>query len=477
MTFTLNRCGLLAMLMAALFALSTPLTAYAQEDSDSASVAAEEVAAEPVEEPADLGLGFAIDNAMLFMCAVLVFFMQAGFAMVEAGFNSSKNAVNILFKNSMDICVGVLLFYTIGFGIMYPFSYEKFTDQFDKISEEEPDEEAATAAIDKIKAENGYFAFGGFGLDHYTSVGRFSPETDWLFQAMFAATAATIVSGAVAGRMKVGGYLIYSAVITALIYPVSGMWKWGGGWLAQMGFMDFAGSAVVHGVGGFAGLAGAMIIGPRIGRYVDGKSIPMPGHSLPLAALGVFILWFGWYGFNPGSQLAFHETSNMNVAMHCAVTTTLAAGAGGLVATLLSWVLFGKPDLSMGLNGILGGLVGITACCDVMNNWEAMAVGSIAAVIVIAGVMLLDKLMIDDPVGAFPVHGLCGVWGCLAIGVFGKNSFMTQLIGTAAICGWAFVTMLALFLILKAVGLLRVSAEEEQKGLDVSEHGMAAYTH
>ncbi len=448
------------MLMAALFALSTPLTAYAQEDSASPEVMEEAEAAEPVEEPAvDLGFGYAIDNAVLFFCAVLVFFMQAGFSMVEAGFNSSKNAVNILFKNSMDICVGVLLFYAIGFGIMYPANY----------------------GVDN-SAESGfgkYFAFGGFGLEGYepSAERRFSPETDWLFQAMFAATAATIVSGAVAGRMKVGGYLIYSAVITAFIYPVSGMWKWGSGWLGQMGFMDFAGSAVVHGVGGFAGLAGAMIIGPRIGRYVDGKSIPMPGHSLPIAALGVFILWFGWYGFNPGSMLAFKETASMDVAMHCAVTTTLAAGAGGLVATLLSWVLFGKPDLSMGLNGILGGLVGITAGCDVMSNWESMAVGSIAAVIVIAGVMLLDKLMIDDPVGAFPVHGMCGVWGCLAIGAFGHNSFMTQLIGTAAICAWAFVTMIVLFLILKAVGMLRVTAEEEQQGLDVSEHGMAAYTH
>ncbi len=446
------------MLMAALFALSTPLSAYAQEDSESPAVEAEATEAEPVEEPAvDLGVGYALDNAFLFLCAVLVFFMQAGFSMVEAGFNSSKNAVNILFKNSMDICVGVLLFYAIGFGIMYPGNY----------------------GIDVEEGANKYFAFGGFGLEGYEAAAdrTFSPEVDWFFQAVFAATAATIVSGAVAGRMKVGGYLIYSAVITALVYPVSGMWKWGGGWLGQMGFMDFAGSAVVHGLGGFAGLAGAIILGPRIGRYVDGKSIPMPGHSLPLAALGVFILWFGWYGFNPGSQLAFQGTSDIDITMHCAVTTTLAAGAGGLVATLLSWVLFGKPDLSMGLNGILGGLVGITACCDVMSNWQAMIVGTVAAVIVIAGVMLLDKLMIDDPVGAFPVHGLCGVWGCLAIGVFGHNSFMTQLIGTAAICGWSFVTMLALFLVLKVTGMLRVSPEEEQQGLDVSEHGMAAYTH
>ncbi|CAN0352275.1 unnamed protein product, partial [Ectocarpus sp. 4 AP-2014] len=249
----------------------------------------------------------------------------------------------------------------------------------------------------------------------------FSPECDWIFQAVFAATAATIVSGAVAGRMKVSGYLIYSAILTALVYPISGYWKWGGGWLDAMGFADFAGSAVVHGLGGFAGLAGAIVLGPRLGRYVDGKSVPMPGHNIPLAGLGVFILWFGWYGFNPGSQLAFQGTGDIDMTMHCAVTTTLAAGAGGLVATLLSWVMFGKPDLSMGLNGILAGLVSITACCDCMSNMQSILVGAIGGVLVIGGIMLLDKLKIDDPVGAWPVHGLCGIWGCLAIGVFGHG--------------------------------------------------------
>ncbi|MEO0476118.1 MAG: ammonium transporter, partial [Planctomycetota bacterium] len=413
------------------------------------------------EAPAeDLGVGYALDNFVLFICAVLVFLMQAGFAMVESGFNSSKNVVNILFKNSMDLCVGVLLFFFVGFGLMYPTCYT--------------DAEASP-----------YFGFGGIGLEGYASTPdrTFSPKTDWLFQAVFAATAATIVSGAVAGRMKVGGYMIYSAILTGLIYPISGYWKWGGGWLAEMGFQDFAGSAVVHGVGGFAGLAGALILGPRLGRFVDGKSVPMPGHSLPLAALGVFILWFGWYGFNPGSQLAFQSTGDIDVTLHCAVTTTLAAGAGGLVATLLSWVMFGKPDLSMGLNGILGGLVGITACCDCMSLMQAaLIIGPVAGLLVILGVLLLDKLQIDDPVGAWPVHGLCGVWGCMAIGILpngyltgGDTTFMTQLIGTVSICAWSFVTMLVLFIVLKVLGLLRVSAEEEQAGLDVSEHGMQAY--
>ncbi len=431
---------------------------WAQEEE--VAVTEEVVAAN---EPADLGVGYALDNAMLFLAAVLVFFMQAGFAMVEAGFNSSKNAVNILFKNSMDICIGVLLYYAIGFGLMYPGSY----------------------GVD-VEAHK-YFAFGGFGLDGYEAAAdrSFSPEVDWFFQAVFAATAATIVSGAVAGRMKVNAYLIYSAVLTAFVYPVSGFWKWGGGWLGQMGFADFAGSAVVHAVGGFAGLAGAIVLGPRIGRFVNGKSIPMPGHSMPIAALGVFILWFGWYGFNPGSQLAFHATSDIDATMHIAMTTTLAAGAGGIVATLLSWFMFGKPDLSMGLNGILGGLVGITACCDCMSNNMAIVVGTVAAGLVIAGVMLLDKLQIDDPVGAFPVHGMCGIWGCLAIGILPNSltagpepstSFGIQAIGTFSIVAWSFVTMMALFTVLKAVGVLRVSEAEEQKGLDVSEHGMQAYT-
>jgi Amt family ammonium transporter len=438
----------------------------AQDDAStdaSAEVAADDpgegTSEEPAAEEADLGVGYALDNAFLFIAAVMVFFMQAGFAMVEAGFNAQKNAVNILFKNAMDICVGVLLFFLVGFGLMYPDSYGE----------------------DK---SNGYFGFGGVGLDGYAvaSDRTFSPEVDWLFQAVFAATAATIVSGAVAGRMKVNGYLIYSAVLTAFIYPVSGYWKWGGGWLAEMGFQDFAGSAVVHGVGGFAGLAGAIILGPRIGRFVNGKSMPMPGHSLPIAALGVFILWFGWYGFNPGSQLAFQSTGDIDATMHIAVTTTLSAAAGGLVATLLSWGIFGKPDLSMGLNGILGGLVGITACCDCMSTWMAIVVGVVSGILIIAGVMLLDKLQIDDPVGAWPVHGLCGIWGCMAIGILPNShlesestNFMTQLIGTAAICGWAFVTMLILFGALKAIGILRVGPEEEQSGLDISEHGMHAY--
>jgi len=481
-------------MLAALFAIvMTPAMSWSQE-TDAPPAEAETTEAEttdaeaeveesenPVEEtveeeaksPIDV-LAFCLDSSVLFFCAVLVFFMQAGFAMVESGFNSSKNAVNILFKNSMDVCVGVLLFFFIGFGLMYPTFYEKFADV-------------------PANETSGWFAFGGSGITGYDS--DFVPEVDWFFQAVFAATAATIVSGAVAGRMKVGGYLIYSALLTGIIYPISGFWKWGGGWLMRFGeydaaagewaqgFQDFAGSAVVHGLGGFAGLAGAIVLGPRLGRYVDGKSIPMPGHSIPLAGLGVFILWFGWYGFNPGSQLAFSTEDDITATMHCAMTTTLAAGAGGLVATLVSWLMFGKPDLSMGLNGILGGLVGITACCDCMSLNQSVIVGAVAGVLVIAGVVMLDKLKIDDPVGAWPVHGLCGIWGCLAIGILpndylkdGVTTFAIQATGALSICAWGFATMFILFSILKAAGILRVSPEEEQAGLDISEHGMQAYS-
>ena len=419
-------------------------------------------------------VGYALDNALLFMCAVLVLFMQAGFAMVEAGLNAAKNTVNILFKNAMDLSVGVLLFFVVGFGLMYPTLY---------MSEE------AAANV------NPYFAFGGVGIygEPTGNAEGFSPQVDWFFQAVFAATAATIVSGAVAGRMQFKAYLAYSAILTGVIYPISGYWKWGSGWLMQfgelvdgeytMGFQDFAGSAVVHAVGGFAGLAGALFLGPRLGRFVNGKSMPMPGHNMAYATLGVMILWVGWYGFNPGSQLAFQSAADINATVFIAVNTTLAAAAGAVVATFLSWILFGKPDLSMGLNGALGGLVGITACCDAFSNELSIVVGAIAGALVVAAVLALDKLQIDDPVGAFPVHGVCGVWGCMALGILpnthlasGSTSFMIQLIGTASICAWAFVTMSIVFAVLKALNVLRVSPEEESSGLDVSEHGMRAYT-
>lgn len=412
-----------------------------------APVHAEEMAADAVSAES----GYAIDNLFLFIGAVLVIFMQPGFAMVESGFNSAKNAVNILFKNVMDLCIGVLLYFMFGYGIMYG---------------------------DPILG--GFMAWGGMGIGGISSdvaAGSLTPQCDFLFQVAFAATAATIVSGAVAGRLKFSAYLIYSAVLTGLVYPISGFWKWGGGWLDAMGFYDFAGSLVVHAVGGFAGLAGAIVLGPRIGKFgADGKAKGMPGHNLPLAALGVFILWVGWYGFNPGSQLAIYGADNVNAVMLIAVNTTLAAAAGGILAMLTTWFIHKKPDLTMALNGILAGLVGITANCDSVTNVEAIVIGVVAGVLVTLGVKMLDALKIDDPVGAFPVHGLCGVWGGLATWIFGGHPMIAQIVGSVVIPIWAFVCMFILFTILKKLNALRVSPEEEMRGLDIGEHGEEAYS-
>jgi Amt family ammonium transporter len=400
---------------------------------------------------------YAIDNMFLLFCAVLVLFMQAGFAMVEAGFNSAKNTVNILFKNVMDLCIGMLLYFLVGYGIMY----------------------GADLA-------GGWFAWGGVGIGGIgadtAEAGALAPQVDWLFQVAFAATAATIVSGAVAGRLKFSAYLVYSAVITGLIYPISGFWKWGGGWLDQMGFYDFAGSLVVHAVGGFAGLAGALVLGPRLGRFgKDGKAKAMPGHNLPIATLGVFILLIGWFGFNPGSQLAITGKANTDAVMLIAVNTLLAAGAGGFLAMLTTWIMHKKPDLTMAANGILAGLVGITANCDGVTNPQAILIGAVAGVLVVMGVKLLDTLKIDDPVGAFPVHGLCGVWGGIATGIFGEyadgyGNMLAQITGSLVIPIWAFVTMFILFKILKALNVLRVDEAEELRGLDIGEHGEEAYS-
>jgi Amt family ammonium transporter len=451
------------------FCLTLP--AAAQEDVMEVEEAVVEVAAaaeevaEAVAEasPVDVA-AFAIDNMFLFICAVLVIFMQPGFAMVEAGFNSAKNTVNILFKNVMDLCIGVLLYFLVGYGLMYG----------DAVA-------------------GGFLGWGGVGIGSFegpAAGGALHPQVDFLFQVAFAATAATIVSGSVAGRMKFSAYLIYSAVLTGLIYPISGYWKWGGGWLDAMGFYDFAGSLVVHAVGGFAGLAGAIVLGPRRGRFAaDGKPRALPGHNLPIATLGVFILWVGWYGFNPGSQLAIASEGDVAAVMTIAVNTTLAAAAGGLIAMLLTWVLHKKPELSMALNGILAGLVGITANCDGVSSGEAIVIGAIAGALVIMGVKLLDAFKIDDPVGAWPVHGLCGVWGGIAGAIFGDGAYwgtvegteivygnwLAQIVGSVAIPAYAFVTMFILFSILKAIGMLRVSPEEELRGLDIGEHGEEAY--
>jgi Amt family ammonium transporter len=391
------------------------------------------------------------DYVWTLVAAALVFFMQAGFAMVEAGFTRAKNAINIMMKNLMDFSMGSLAFWAIGFGVMFGAS------------------------------TTGWFGTTGFFLSD------FSPDGDpwvlafWMFQVVFAATAATIVSGAMAERTKFSGYIIYTIVLSALIYPVFGSWAWGslfngGGWLEGLGFIDFAGSTVVHSVGGWAALAGAMVLGPRLGKYSkDGKMKPILGHNMPLAALGVFILWLGWFGFNPGSTTA----ANKDIAM-IFVNTNLAAAAGAVLAMLTSWFKFGKPEVGMSLNGALAGLVAITSPCATVSPLSAVVIGAVAGVIVVLSVHFFDRIRIDDPVGAISVHGANGAWGTLAAGIFnmGGTSIKiigVQVLGIAACFLWVFPAAFLMFkLIDKTVGL-RVSEEEEMEGLDFSEHGGNAY--
>ncbi len=396
-------------------------------------------------------IAFAIDNLTMFICAVLVLFMQAGFAMVEAGFNGGKNTINILFKNLMDMAIGGVLFFIVGYGLMYPGEF------------------------------NGIFGFAGVGIPAQDALDpNYLPhyQTDFLFQVAFAATAATIVSGAVAGRMQFRSYLIYSGVITALVYPIAGSWQWGGGWLSALGFHDFAGSLIVHAVGGFAGLAGAIALGPRLGKFnADGSANPMPGHNITAATLGVFILLIGWVGFNPGSVLAMTGEANTIAVVFVAVNTFLAACTGAVAAMMASYfVNKGKPDLGITLNGMLAGLVGITANADIVTNVEALLIGLVAGVVVVGGMVLLEKMRIDDPVGAWPVHGLCGIWGGIATGLFGEGATLgVQILGSAVYSAWAFGTMLAVFYLIRAAGFLRVTEKEELEGLDISEHGAVNY--
>lgn len=396
-----------------------------------------------------------IDMIWLVLCAALVFFMQAGFAMVESGLTRAKNAGNILMKNLMDFSVGVIVFWAVGWALMYG--------------------ETVSGVIGKTQ----FFLTGA------------APHLfrDWMFQVVFAATAATIVSGAMAERTKFSGYLVYTVFITGLIYPISGHWIWSeGGWLGSMGFHDFAGSTVVHSVGAWAALAGAVIIGPRKGKYVtvNGETTvnAIPGHNLPLAALGVFILWFGWYGFNAGSTLSGTDPDIAFVA----VTTTLAAGAGAVTAMVTSWLWFGKPDPSMSLNGALAGLVGITAGCWVVSSLEALVIGAAAGIIVILSVEFFDKVLhVDDPVGAISVHGMCGVWGTLSVGLFGDLDKIgsgfgrtaqigVQALGIVSVFAWTVLIAGAVFGVLRAVKGLRVSGDEELMGLDLSEHASESYS-
>jgi ammonium transporter, Amt family len=452
-------------------------TAAEEEETRTEEVAEETPAATSTPVPAspEQEYQYTINTLFMFLCGVLVIFMQAGFALVEVGLNQAKNAVNISFKNLMDFCIGAILYLFIGYGLMYP-------------------------GADYAGKWFGYAGPGIMGLGDAASLGdqvnanpdagglKWSPNADFVYQVAFAATAATIVSGAVAGRLKFISYLIYSAYISAIVYPISGMWKWGGGIAATEGFADFAGSIVVHSVGGFAGLAGAILLGPRIGRYVNGKPMPMPGHNLTFVTLGVFILLIGWYGFNPGSQLTYASAIEANTTTYIGVTTTLAACAGAIVSMLISWIMWKKPDLTMALNGMLAGLVGITANCNQVTLMSALIIGAIAGFLVVTAIVLLDKFQIDDPVGAFPVHGVCGVWGGIATGIFGtalpvveevaltrSEYIMLQTKWSLIIPAWAFINLFILFGILKAMGLLRVSPKEEQEGLDIGEHGQHAY--
>jgi len=403
---------------------------------------------------------FTANNTWMLVSTALVFIMHLGFATLESGFVQKKNVVNILFKNCMIVAMGLLSYYAIGFNLMYP------GDDY----------------------AGGFFGFAGFGIgidpgdavayaegkwDVYNA--GYTYWTDFIFQAMFAATCCTIVSGAVAERIKLGPFLIFCALFVTISYPITGMWQWGGGWLAERGFHDFAGSTLVHSVGGWGALAGAMLLGPRAGKYTANGIKPITGHSMPLAAIGVFLLWFGWFGFNGGSVLS---ASPLDVSL-VFVTTSLAAAAGAIGAFIVSLIMFKNYDLPMVLNGILGGLVGITAGADQMSPGESIIIGLIAGAIIPLSVVFFDKRKIDDPVGATSVHLVCGIFGTLAVGLFGAKAggdqLVTQLIGVVAIGVFSFIFAFAVFFILKATTGIRVDEEEEARGLDIGEHEMQAY--
>ena len=398
---------------------------------------------------------FMVDNLWILLSAALVFIMHLGFATLESGLTRQKNTVNILFKNVFIISMGVLSYAMWGFISMYPGDAWTITG-FRAMGSPIP---------------NG-FAEGADSVANLTNqYADYTYWSDFIFQAMFAATAATIVSGAVAERIKLGSFMIGATVLVMIGYPITGSWHWGGGWLSEMGFADFAGSTLVHAFGGFAALAAVLLLGARRGKYVNGQIKPILGHSMPLATIGVFMLFLGWFGFNGGSVLSA-DPAGVSLVF---VTTAMAGCAGGLAAALFSWIFLKKPDLSMALNGLLAGLVGITAGADVIPPWAAVITGAIAGVLVVLSVVFFDKIKIDDPVGAISVHGVCGIWGTLAVGIFGGANFVTQLIGTAAISAFAFAFTFIVFGIIKAILGLRVTEEEEEEGLDVGEHGISGY--
>ncbi|MDX2195796.1 MAG: ammonium transporter [Cytophagales bacterium] len=397
---------------------------------------------------------FTINNIWMMLASGLVFIMHLGFATLESGLTRAKNTTNVLFKNTVIPAIGILTYALFGFNMMYP----------------------------GASYSGGIFGFSGFGLQLPDGGGTsaynsgYTYWTDFLFQAMFAATCATIVSGAVAERIKLVSFIIFSVFFVGFVYPIIGMWKWGGGWLHAMGFHDFAGSTLVHSVGGWAALAGVLVLGPRIGKYENNKIFPIPGHSMTSAVIGTFMLWLGWFGFNGGSVLSADPETVSRVL----VTTCISASAGGLAASLTIYMVSKNFDLSMTLNGILAGLVGITAGADVTSVMDSFIIGLIAGIIVVFSVILFDRIRIDDPVGALSVHLVCGIWGTLAVGIFGTKAgsgqILTQLMGMWSCGSAAFVSALTIFLIIKALIGVRVSKEEELYGLDHGEHGMEAYS-
>ena len=393
---------------------------------------------------------FTINNTWMLISTILVFLMHLGFAALEAGLTRAKNTVNILFKNTSIVAIGLLTYALCGFSLMYPGDF--------------------------ILGD--WLGFAGFGLNPGENwntpsynVG-YTYYTDFIFQAMFAATAATIVSGAVAERVKLSSFLLFSTLYVAIVYPIAGSWKWGGGWLDQLGFYDFAGSTLVHGVGGWAALVGAYVLGPRIGKYTRKGAHPIKGHNMPLTAIGVFLLWFGWYGFNGGSVLS----ANPGAVSTVFVTTTLSAAGGIIGSMILSWYLSNKPDLSMILNGSLAGLVGITAGADVIDPAASILVGLISGLLVVSSVLYLDSRKIDDPVGAISVHLICGLWGTLAVGIFSTDhSISIQLLGMLSYGVFCLASSMLIFNLIDKLLGLRVDEQEEIVGLDISEHEMEAY--
>ena len=400
------------------------------------------------------------NNVWMMICTGLVFFMHLGFAFLEIGLTRQKNTINILFKNIFIITVGLLLYCLIGFNLMYPGDFNGFIGSLN-------------FGIGLGDMQNAFTNQDGTAY----ADGGYTYWTDFLFQGMFAATAATIVSGAVAERMKLGPFMIFTIIYVGLVYPIAGSWKWGGGFLhtLETPFYDFAGSTLVHSVGGWAALIAVYLLGSRIGKFnKEGKPLVIAGHNIPLATAGVLILWLGWFGFNGGSVLSADPT-NTSITL---VTTSLAAAAGGVIAFLVSTILYKNFDLTMFLNGILGGLVGITAGADVMSPMDAIAIGAIAGAIIVFGVALIDKLRLDDPVGAIAVHLICGIWGTLAVGIFGDLAggaqFVSQLIGIASYAVFCIITSFIILFVLKKTMGLRVSEKEEIEGLDSHEHGMSA---